>query len=111
MRRPAVTPRPEQAPARHVPPAVDVDFGEPRPSFAGARAANDAEAERRSFNLFGWMRPSAPPTDDSASYREPVADEELPPRRDPPAVEPPRDSSLDEELEIPAFLRRQMNPR
>ncbi len=122
IKRPAPRPEPRPAPvatnpARN-PPLTDADFGEPRPSFAPSTAANDAEAERRSFNLFGWMRPSAPPADDTTSYREePFAaeDDDLPPlqphhleaQRD----EPVRDPSLDEELEIPAFLRRQMTPR
>jgi cell division protein FtsZ len=107
MRRPVVTPRPDQAPPKHAPAPVD-GYEEERPSFANARAANDAEAERRSFSLFGWMRPSAPATNNPAVNREPQA-----PAREvlAPQAEEPRDPSLDEELEIPAFLRRQMNPR
>ena len=107
MRRPVVQPRPEPSRA---PTPVDADFGEPRPSFASpSAAANDLEAERQRFNLFGWMRPSAPPDDEPASYRE--AEDE--PRSQAPEAprEQPRDPSLDEELEIPAFLRRQMTPR
>ncbi|MGE3304317.1 MAG: hypothetical protein AB7M12_14525, partial [Hyphomonadaceae bacterium] len=69
-----------------------------RPDFA----MEDEEAERRrGFNLFGWMKgaegqPARPPEgrpDDARRTGE------------------ARDESLDEELEIPAFLRRQMNPR
>jgi cell division protein FtsZ len=105
LRRPIIqTPRPpEPAPApayeapRHPVPTPQADFGEPRPTFA-----NDIEAERRSFNLFGWMKPSAS-DDEPSSYREPPAETRAP--------APAPDPSLDEELEIPAFLRRQMNPR
>ncbi|MET0182423.1 MAG: cell division protein FtsZ [Caulobacterales bacterium] len=73
-------------------------FGD-RPSFA-----NDAD-ERKGFNLFGWMKPGDKPTHDSMDYEPPAptqrhADEAA-----------PSDPNLDEELEIPAFLRRQMNPR
>jgi cell division protein FtsZ len=62
-----------------------------------------AVAERRSggFSLFGWMKsgqeqaPSAPHSNVRLTDSEPAA----------------HDPALDEELEIPAFLRRQMNPR
>jgi cell division protein FtsZ len=74
--------------------------------------------DRRGFNLFGWMRPSDPPDDKPVPYhernereREPDYDAEPPPPRPRSADDAVRDPSLDEELEIPAFLRRQMNPR
>ena len=79
--------------------ADDEPYGEPRPSFA-----NDAEDARKGFNLFGWMRPGQAPEDEAVTQADPA------PRRA-PGEEPVRDPSLDEELEIPAFLRRQMNPR
>ena len=82
--------------------AAHVSFEEPRPSFA-----NDVEADRRGFNLFGWMRPGASADGDAPPERE--AEAEAPRRR--PADAQMRDPALDEELEIPAFLRRQMPPR
>jgi cell division protein FtsZ len=70
-----------------------------RPSFAGA----DAQGERKGFSLFGWMRPGAPEGPPAPA-----------PRSEAPSVqdEPPASSAdLDQELEIPAFLRRQMTQR
>jgi cell division protein FtsZ len=107
-RRPLVAPRP--VPPREPEPVRDT-YEEPRPSFA-----NDVEppAEPRrggggGFNLFGWKKPE-PREDDASSFREINLDDDydLPPR---PRDEQVRDPALDEELEIPAFLRRQMNPR
>ena len=73
---------------------------EPRPSFA-----NDAEpADKRGFNLFGWMRQGA--SEDTTPPREASA-----PRPTRAHEDVVRDPALDEELEIPAFLRRQMGPR
>jgi cell division protein FtsZ len=105
-RRPYVQPRPERepAPAR---PAARESFDEPRPSFA-----NDVEPEpRRSggggFSLFGWKKPTPDPV---REHEINLDFEDAPPARtgrEPPAHDP----ALDEELEIPAFLRRQMNPR
>ena len=84
-------------------------YHEPRPSFA-----NDAEPEvapdKRGggFNLFGWMKPGA--TDEAPPPREREREPEAPrPQRAHEDVV--RDPALDEELEIPAFLRRQMGPR
>ncbi|MGE0594959.1 MAG: cell division protein FtsZ [Hyphomonadaceae bacterium] len=115
VRRPAAPPRQEAPPAAaartpRIEP-VDGPFEEPRPSFA-----NDADPERRGagsggggFNLFGWMRSSAPPdSGETSNYRAQSGSEAEPPSG---GDEPVRDPSLDEELEIPAFLRRQMNPR
>jgi hypothetical protein len=84
------------------------DYDEPRPSFA-----NDIEPEPRrqsgggGFSLFGWKKPEPreePPVEINLDddYEAP-----LPRARD----EHARDPALDEELEIPAFLRRQMTPR
>lgn len=81
------------------------DFEQARPNFA----REDLDAERRKaspasgsgFSLFGWMggKPHEQPP-------QPVRE-----RR--PAAEPqtPEEGALDEELEIPAFLRRQMTQR
>ncbi len=85
------------------------NYDEPRPSFA-----NDAEPEAApdkrggGFSLFGWMKPGS--TDEAApAPREREREPEAPrPRAHEDVV---RDPALDEELEIPAFLRRQMGPR
>ena len=113
MRRPVVPAHravdlSHEAPPR---PALRENYEEPRPSFA-----NDDVPERRpaasgggGFNLFGWRKPSVPDDDGSSPFAE-FGDSEdgaLPSKRD----QRVRDPSLDEELEIPAFLRRQMNPR
>jgi cell division protein FtsZ len=107
-RRPAVHPRPvaprEPEPARPV-------YDEPRPSFA-----NDLEPEhepRRSgggFSLFGWRKPEPR---DEPPLAEINLDEGFGELEDDPLArnERVRDPALDEELEIPAFLRRQMTPR
>ncbi|MGQ0531380.1 MAG: hypothetical protein ACT4OF_01645, partial [Caulobacteraceae bacterium] len=84
---------------------------EPRPSFA-----NDVEPERRApaktgggFSMFGWKKPET--REDEP--REFNLDAELQPEPAPRRAHEDivRDPALDEELEIPAFLRRQMNPR
>jgi cell division protein FtsZ len=100
LRRPHVT-RAEPSPA---PAPVRETFEEPRPNFA-----NDIEPEPRrggGFNLFGWRRPE--PRDEGPGARE-IDLDDPPPRRAHEDIV--RDPALDEELEIPAFLRRQMNPR
>jgi cell division protein FtsZ len=103
VRRPTVSPRP-RVPARE-PEQARETYDEPRPSFA-----NDEEPERRQgggFNLFGWKKPEA--RNDEPALGDFNVDDDLPPARS--HEEQARDPSLDEELEIPAFLRRQMNPR
>jgi cell division protein FtsZ len=118
LRRPPVAPRPpvaaaappprEPAPTRE-PLPVRERFDEPRPSFA-----NDAEPEQRrgGFSLFGWKKPEPRDDEPTASYRDTFEEDDLPPHpRARAQEEPARDANLDEELEIPAFLRRQMNPR
>ncbi len=88
--------------ARGSTPIEPVDgFGDQRPRFV-----NDPEERGKGFNLFGWMKPNPPPVDPNAFAPAPEPDFD---RR--PADETLRDPNLDEELEIPAFLRRQMNPR
>jgi len=115
MRRPAVArPAPVQEQAPLPPTRERPTYEEPRPSFA-----NDIEPERRpapsgggGFNLFGWRKPSAPAPEDSptspfAEFGE--EEDDLAPSSS--REDHVRDPALDEELEIPAFLRRQMNPR
>ena len=75
------------------PPGV---YDEPRPSFARA----EEERAGKGFNLFGWMRGGAEGA---------AAEAEAPDQRLPVVHEPA--PQLDEDLEIPAFLRRQMTPR
>jgi cell division protein FtsZ len=111
VRRPLVTRPIEQPPEPAPRPAPRENYDEPRPSFA-----NDDVPERRpaasgggGFNLFGWRKPSVPNDDGTSPFAE-FGDSEdgaLPSTRN----ERVHDPSLDEELEIPAFLRRQMNPR
>jgi cell division protein FtsZ len=101
IRRPVVAPRVEPPPA---PEPLRDTYEESRPSFA-----NDIEPEPRrggGFSLFGWKK-SEPRDEDYA--REINLDDDPPPRRAHEDVV--RDPALDEELEIPAFLRRQINPR
>ncbi|MFO0201792.1 MAG: cell division protein FtsZ [Alphaproteobacteria bacterium] len=106
-RRP-VAPRAEAALPATEPVAARETFEDTRPSFA-----NDLEPEpRRSggFSLFGWKK--SEPRDEPPSLRDFNIDDDAPaatPRRAHEDVV--RDPELDEELEIPAFLRRQMNPR
>ena len=111
-RRPVVPPRePPPRPIRE--PAYD----EPRPSFA-----NDEEEPMRrpaqqpqpaksggGFSMFGWKKPEASRDDDPREFNLDAPDPASAPQRAQDDVA--RDPSLDEELEIPAFLRRQMNPR
>lgn len=104
QRRPYVAPRPEPAPAPAAMPLEPIE--DSRPTFA-----NDIEPERRSgFSLFGWKKPSEPARD---FVDEINLDRDDAPRAPRGRVEEEaaRDPALDEELEIPAFLRRQMTPR
>ncbi|MBC7768449.1 MAG: hypothetical protein H7124_06660, partial [Phycisphaerales bacterium] len=94
-------------------------YPDSRPSFA-----NDIEHEapRRSggggFSLFGWKKPEQR-DDGPTSFREFDLDHPAAAPQPEPEAAPPRrahedvvrDPALDEELEIPAFLRRQINPR
>src|SRR5262245_37753652 len=104
MRRPMV-PRPqpprEPAPA----PVRQPAFEEPRPSFANDIELEPAPRRAGNFSLFGWKKPE--PREEDALYTD-FESNEAPRRAHEDVV---RDASLDEELEIPAFLRRQMNPR
>lgn len=112
MRRPHVPPRMEPKPAAE---PVRNRREEPRPSFA-----NDSEPGPRragsggGFNLFGWKKPE-PRDEDPTSYRD-FNFGELEEPEPAPALrrvqdDAARDPALDEELEIPAFLRRQMTQR
>src|SRR5262249_47796560 len=112
MRRPLVTRPPAEAarePAPRPPPRETQE--EARPSFANDHIPEPRRPAAASggFNLFGWRKPSVPDDDGSSPFGQfgDTEDLELPRTRD----ERVRDPSLDEELEIPAFLRRQMNPR
>jgi len=102
-RRPLVQPKPEMRYEPPPQPAPRRDPAEPRPSFA-----NDVEPEPRrgGFSLFGWKKPE--PREEGPPP-EIILGDEPPPRR--LHEDEVRDPALDEELEIPAFLRRQMNPR
>jgi len=93
--QPAVVVRTNDAPAR----VSERAFEEERPTFA-----NDDEAQKRGFNLFGWMKSGRDDEETPASLRDAATEAN---RREPE----PRDPALDEELEIPAFLRRQMTQR
>ncbi|MBX9747345.1 MAG: hypothetical protein K2X34_10620, partial [Hyphomonadaceae bacterium] len=110
VRRPVVPPRAAEPAREPAPQPVRTPaYEEPRPSFA-----NDIEPERRpksgggGFSMFGWKKPEQ--RDEEPQLSDFNVDDDIPPpaRQDDQA---PRDPSLDEELEIPAFLRRQMNPR
>jgi hypothetical protein len=66
----------------------------PRPS---SFAIQEDAPERKGFNLFGWMKSGEAQRGHAGQQRR---------GNEPAAPEP--DPALDEELEIPAFLRRQM---
>lgn len=86
--------------------------GRPRLSSEAADAVEDADAfafdaaeseeKRKGFNWFGLLKGAGP-----AEAIPPAPAGEARPDRDPRGADVPGD----EELEIPAFLRRQMNPR
>jgi cell division protein FtsZ len=107
-RRPLVTPRPEVPRDPPPRPVREPAYDEPRPSFA-----NDIEPERRApaksggFSMFGWKKPEVRDDEPREFNLDPI-DDPAPRRAHEDIV---RDPALDEELEIPAFLRRQMNPR
>jgi cell division protein FtsZ len=73
-------------------------FPEPRPSFARQK-----EEKGKGFNLFGWMTGAQEPAHQPHPPQPPAVIEHEPMHDDAPPN--------DEDLEIPAFLRRQMNPR
>jgi cell division protein FtsZ len=106
-RRPYVAPRgPEHASGRPRPEQP------PRPSFV----ADSVRPVGGGFNFFGKKKPVLPPAPAPAPLPPEIELEDDPPAPEP--APPPRamattarDPSLDEELEIPAFLRRQMGPR
>jgi cell division protein FtsZ len=95
-RRPLVAP-PEAPMLTPIAPAPGYD--DARPSFGRAE-----ERGGKGFSLFGWMKGGEAP-----SQQQPVPAQiehaPLPPASDAP------EAHLDEDLEIPAFLRRQMTPR
>jgi cell division protein FtsZ len=81
---------------------------EPRPTFTPAPApVSEQERQDKRFSWFGWMR-GTHEGDEAANAFEPGApDTQAPPARERPAVT----SEEADDLEIPAFLRRQMGPR
>jgi hypothetical protein len=93
------------APRRPLAEAANRDPGqnldEPRPQFRREEVEASAAARKQGagFNLFGWMR---------GGVDEPRAAIEPEPSRTDTA--PGADASSDEDLEIPAFLRRQIQP-
>jgi cell division protein FtsZ len=100
--RPAVAqapgaPRPQPAPVAQAPLAP---VEEPRPSFA--RATGEDDKAKKGFNFFGFGK-----TENSArgDLTEPAFEAPS------PAGQPIADAPSDEDLEIPAFLRRQIQPR
>jgi len=113
-RRPVVPPRSDIAREPPPRPMREPAYDEPRPSFAN----DEEEPVRRpapqpqpaksggGFSMFGWKKPDSSRDDEPREFNLDAPDPE--PRR---TQDEPRDPSLDEELEIPAFLRRQMNPR
>ncbi|MBI1250837.1 MAG: cell division protein FtsZ [Alphaproteobacteria bacterium] len=91
---PSAEPQPDHQRAAFTP--IDED----RPSFAMEEAG---ERGGKGFNLFGWMKSGAQAQEEPPPAREPV--------RESPRITPVEDVQPEDELEIPAFLRRQMNPR
>jgi cell division protein FtsZ len=95
-------------------PYVAPRHGEARP-MEEARPAFVAQ-ERRGFSWFGWGKPApkGPPPRERQIELGPAPEEEEferlapPPRQEAIAS---ADAGLDDELEIPAFLRRQIGPR
>jgi cell division protein FtsZ len=93
------------APAPSVPAGNDA----PNPAYAREAAVADDGKGGKGFNLFGWIKhaPEGGPTP-----RAPGPEQPDPP---PPAASAPApamdDGPADDDLEIPAFLRRQMQPR
>jgi cell division protein FtsZ len=88
---------------------VPIAASEPavRPSFTPPPTPQEAERPGRGFSLFGWMKGAG--ADGEEPPPEPVAAQRAP--EEPVLRERPRPEDADDELEIPAFLRRQMNPR
>jgi cell division protein FtsZ len=78
-------------------------YDAPRPSFGPEEAEAEAEQRKAGFSLFGWMKggENGPRPNDPRDPRDPR----------PPVADLDPDPNLDEELEIPAFLRRQMTQR
>lgn len=100
-------PRPPRA---AVDPILDLTEEEPRPTFASSYEEETQQGRRSGggFNLFGWMRGGDPLTREPT----PAATEARRMDRDDDLVEPSREpETADDDLDIPAFLRRQINPR
>ncbi len=81
---------------------------EPRPSFSPApTAVSEQERQDKRFSWFGWMRGGHGEDDAANAYHQ--ADETAP--TSPARERATGDSEEADDLEIPAFLRRQMGPR
>jgi cell division protein FtsZ len=81
----------------------DAAYEEARPMFRAEDADPDAAERRKSgFRFFGWARQGQGETSGAAGPAGAP-----PPSGTKPATDPPADA----ELEIPAFLRRQIHPR
>ena len=107
-------PQPEAAPAREQQPP------EPRPSFAPqAPVVAESEPERAGrggFSLFGWMRGQNAADGDEGQEPAPANNPDHATAGQAPAPATPRerpriDDEAQDDLEIPAFLRRQIGPR
>ena len=113
-RRPVVQPRADIAREPPPRPIREPAYDEPRPSFANdvdepvRRPAPQPQPAKSGggFSMFGWKKPDSSRDEDPREFNLDAPEPE--PRR---TQDDARDPSLDEELEIPAFLRRQMNPR
>lgn len=96
--------------ATHAVPAP-LPGGAPAPAYAREATPVEEGKGGKGFNLFGWIK-NVP--DGVASLRGPGPEQPDPPPP-PPAASAPApaldDGPGDEDLEIPAFLRRQMQPR
>lgn len=99
-RRPTAPPQPQAQPVQA--PLPELDMGrEARPSFAArADLPEEPRPSRGGFNLLGRLFGQ-----DQAAASDPA------PERPAPRAEDGDEETTSEDLEIPAFLRRQMNPR
>jgi cell division protein FtsZ len=79
------------------------DVGRREDAEAYEAPVEEPAEKRRGFGFFGFLRGSSGGGEASAREAKPVEPEELP--------RPSGDQPSEEELEIPAFLRRQMTPR
>jgi cell division protein FtsZ len=90
---------------RRMSPIAPLDAPMPEPIRHQPSPAGEDSGRGKGFNLFGWMKNAA----DQSELHRPAP----PAHAEPAASAPSGDGAApsDEDLEIPAFLRRQMNPR